>query len=226
MFERKCMSDVIRDRIAGRIYDGSLQPGERLRELAIAEEFGTSQTPVREALRELEALRLVHSEAYKGTRVREITAREMTEVYLVRAILEQRAAELAGARLENNVEPLNQAVDRICDSAADGDVDGYARHNLDFHRQIVVAADNMVLLQTWDSLRFEAKIRINLIRKMPSIVERAAEHRPIVAALRLGDGDAAGRLLREHSESFAAVWAEEAAAQLKTQEMEAQETSS
>ncbi|WP_417749678.1 GntR family transcriptional regulator [Rosistilla oblonga] len=226
MFERKCMSDVIRDRIAGRIYDGSLQPGERLRELAIAEEFGTSQTPVREALRELEALRLVHSEAYKGTRVREITAREMTEVYLVRAILEQRAAELAGARLENNVEPLNQAVDRICDSAADGDVDGYARHNLDFHRQIVVAADNMVLLQTWDSLRFEAKIRINLIRKMPSIVERAAEHRPIVAALRLGDGDAAGRLLREHSESFAAVWAEEAAAQLKTQEMESQETSS
>ncbi len=226
MFERKCMSDVIRDRIAGRIYDGSLQPGERLRELAIAEEFGTSQTPVREALRELEALRLVHSEAYKGTRVREITAREMTEVYLVRAILEQRAAELAGSRLENNVEPLNQAVDRICDSAAEGDVDGYARHNLDFHRQIVVAADNMVLLQTWDSLRFEAKIRINLIRKMPSIVERAAEHRPIVAALRRGDGDAAGRLLREHSESFAAVWAEEAAAQLKTQEVESQETSS
>ncbi|WP_417736980.1 GntR family transcriptional regulator [Rosistilla oblonga] len=220
------MSDVIRDRIAGRIYDGSLQPGERLRELAIAEEFGTSQTPVREALRELEALRLVHSEAYKGTRVREITAREMTEVYLVRAILEQRAAELAGSRLENNVEPLNQAVDRICDSAAEGDVDGYARHNLDFHRQIVVAADNMVLLQTWDSLRFEAKIRINLIRKMPSIVERAAEHRPIVAALRRGDGDAAGRLLREHSESFAAVWAEEAAAQLKTQEVESQETSS
>ncbi len=226
MFERKCMSDVIRDRIAGRIYDGSLQPGERLRELAIAEEFGTSQTPVREALRELEALRLVHSEAYKGTRVREITAREMTEVYLVRAILEQRAAELAGARLENNVEPLDRAVDRICDSAADGDVDGYARHNLDFHRQIVVAADNMVLLQAWDSLRFEAKIRINLIRKMPSIVERAAEHRPIVAALRRGDGDAAGRLLREHSESFAAVWAEEAAAQLKTQQTESQETSS
>lgn len=226
MFERKCMSDVIRDRIAGRIYDGSLQPGERLRELAIAEEFGTSQTPVREALRELEALRLVHSEAYKGTRVREITAREMTEVYLVRAILEQRAAELAGPRLENNVEPLDQAVDRICESAAEGDVDGYARHNLDFHRQIVVAADNMVLLQTWDSLRFEAKIRINLIRKMPSIVDRAAEHRPIVAALRRGDGDAAGRLLREHSESFAAVWAEEAAAQLKTQEMDSQQTSS
>lgn len=226
MFERKCMSDVIRDRIAGRIYDGSLQPGERLRELAIAEEFGTSQTPVREALRELEALRLVHSEAYKGTRVREITAREMTEVYLVRAILEQRAAELAGPRLENNVEPLGQAVDRICESAAEGDVDGYARHNLDFHRQIVVAADNMVLLQTWDSLRFEAKIRINLIRKMPSIVDRAAEHRPIVAALRRGDGDAAGRLLREHSESFAAVWAEEAAAQLKTQEMDSQQTSS
>ncbi|MCC9604706.1 GntR family transcriptional regulator [Blastopirellula sp. JC732] len=210
MVKRQCMSDEIRDTLATRIYDGSLQPGERLIELAIAQEFGTSQTPVREALRELEAMRLVQSEPYKGTRVREITPREMAEAYLVRAILEQRAAELAAPRFQNSIDRLQQKVDEICESAARGDIDAYARSNMEFHRAIVAAADNQVLLQSWDALQFDARIRVNLFRKNKAIVDRAAEHQPIIDALARGDGDEAGRLLREHSESFAAVWAQEA----------------
>lgn len=211
MVHRQCMSDEIRNTLATRIYDGTLAPGARLIELAIAEEFGTSQTPVREALRELEAMRLVQSEPYKGTRVREITPREMAESYLVRAILEQRAAELAGPSFKNAAKPLRKLVKEICAAAKRGDVDGYAQGNLEFHRSIVVAADNLVLLQSWDALRFESRIRVNLFRKNKAIVARAAEHLPIVEALERGDGFEAGRLLRDHSESFAAVWAQEAA---------------
>lgn len=209
MVKRQCMSDEIRNALAQRIYDGSLMPNARLIELSIAEEFGTSQTPVREALRELEAMRLVQSEPYKGTRVRQITPREMAEAYMVRAILEQRAAELAATRFENNTSALEATVERICDSAKRGDIDAYAQGNLDFHRSIVAAADNLVLLQSWDSLRFEARIRVNLFRKENAIVARAAEHHPIVVALKQGDGIEAGRLLREHSESFAEAWAKE-----------------
>ncbi|PQO44621.1 GntR family transcriptional regulator [Blastopirellula marina] len=210
MVKRQCMSDEIRDTLATRIYDGTLPPGERLIELAIAQEFGTSQTPVREALRELEAMRLVQSEPYKGTRVREITPREMAESYLVRAILEQRAAELAAPHFQKSSDLLQKKADEICAAAEQGDIDGYARSNMEFHRCIVEAADNLVLLQCWDALQFEARIRVNLFRKNKAIVARAAEHAPIVEALRRGDGAEAGRLLREHSESFAAVWAKEA----------------
>lgn len=209
MVKRQCMSDEIRNALAQRIYDGSLQPNARLIELTIAEEFGTSQTPVREALRELEAMRLVHSEPYKGTRVREITPREMAEAYMVRAILEQRAAELAAPGFQDNVASLEATVKQICESAERGDIDAYAQGNLDFHRSIVVAANNLVLLQSWDALRFEARIRVNLFRKANSIVARAKEHHPILAALSEGDGIEAGRLLREHSESFANAWAKE-----------------
>ena len=99
---RHCMSDRIRETLAQRIYDGELAPGDRLIELDIAREFDTSQTPVREALRELETLRLVESVPYRGTRVRGISDREMTEAYTVRGALEQLAGELAAAHLKND----------------------------------------------------------------------------------------------------------------------------
>src|SRR4051812_24212981 len=87
-FDRQCMSDQIRDTLTSKIFDGRLQPGDRLVELEIAREFDTSQTPVREALRELESLRLVESAPYRGTRVRAISDREMFESYTVRGVLE------------------------------------------------------------------------------------------------------------------------------------------
>jgi DNA-binding GntR family transcriptional regulator len=201
-FERDCMSDRICRVLAERIIAGLLLPGERLVEMRIAEEFSTSQAPVREALRELEALRLVQSEPYRGTRVREVGEREMAEAYAVRAVLEQAAAESAAPILKGNVEGLRRCLDELRASALAEDREGYARHDVDFHRGIVEAADNKILLQTWDSLGFEARVRIMLARKNPDLPRFAHCHDPILDALEAGDGPTAGRLLREHAESF------------------------
>ena len=200
--DRDCMSDRIRRVLAERIIGGILAPGERLVEMRIAEEFRTSQAPVREALRELETLRLVESEPYRGTRVRDVGEREMAEAYAVRAVLEQAAAEAAAPALKGNVEGLRQTLVRLHEAAVAGDREGYARHNLDFHRGIVEAAGNRILLQTWDSLGFETRIRITLSRKDHDMLRHVGCHDPIVDALEAGDGLQAGRLLREHAESF------------------------
>lgn len=200
--ERDCMSDRIRRVLAERIISGVLAPGERLVEMRIAEEFKTSQAPVREALRELETLRLVHSEPYRGTRVREVGEREMDEAYAVRAVLEQAAAEAAAPLLKGNVECLRRINEALHASALAGDREGYARHNIDFHRGIVEASGNRILLQTWDSLGFEVRLRIKLARRGHDIAVAANCHDPILEALEAGDGPTAGRLLREHSESF------------------------
>jgi DNA-binding GntR family transcriptional regulator len=202
VLERACMSDRIRRVLAERIIAGQYAPGERLVEMRIAEEFRTSQAPVREALRELETLRLVESEPYRGTRVREVGEREMAEAYAVRAVLEQAAAEVAAPILKGNVEKLRLCLDELKAVALAGDQDGYAHHNLNFHRQIIQASDNKILLQTWDSLGFEIRVRISLARQVPDLVPRAASHDPILEALNKGDGPTAGRLLREHAESF------------------------
>lgn len=205
--DRQCMSDRIRSSLASRIFDGTLKAGERLVELEIAREFDTSQTPVREALRELESLQLVESVPYRGTRVREISDREMIEAYTVRGVLEQLAAELAAPRLKGNVASIRASLNKIHEAAKVGDLEEYARHNLDFHRKIVLASDNAVLIQSWDRLSFEARVRLHLTRRYePKLVERAREHDGPLDALEAGDGITAGRLLRDHAESCKQRW--------------------
>lgn len=208
-YDRQCMSDRIRQVLTSRIFDGTLKAGDRLVELEIAREFDTSQTPVREALRELESLRLVDSIPYRGTRVREISSREMVEAYTVRGALEQLAGELAAPRLQGNVTQIRESLARIHEAAQDRDIEAYARNNMDFHRAIVLASDNNVLIQSWDNLAFEPRVRLHLqTRPEPRLVDRAREHDPIVDALEAGDGVLAGQFLRSHAESCKKRWCE------------------
>src|SRR4051794_12073537 len=200
--QRDCMRDQIRRVLVQRILEGYYKPGDRLVELQIARELKTSQGPVREALRELEALRLVESETYRGTRVRALSEREREEAGQVRGVLEQAAAQWAAVALKRNVAPLRAVLEAIRNSAALGDRDGYARHNMAFHRLIVEAAGNPVLLRLWESLMLEARTRIGLSQRDIDMTAAAETHVPIVEALDRGDGETAGRLLRGHAEVF------------------------
>ena len=78
---RSSLREQIREVIVGRIMDGTYAPGDRIVELQLAQELGTSQAPVREAIRELEAMRLVTSEPHRGARVRDVTDKDLAEVY-------------------------------------------------------------------------------------------------------------------------------------------------
>ncbi len=115
------LREQIREHILEGIISGRWQPGERIVERRIATELEVSQTPVREALRELESLRLIESAPNKGVRVRNLTAADLEESYPVRAGLEAIAAELAADRLaldcsalEPHVAALYEA-DRVSD---------------------------------------------------------------------------------------------------------------
>src|SRR3954447_17756007 len=137
---RDCMRAQICRELVRRIVEETYRPGERLVELQVARELKTSQGPVREAFRELEALRLVESETYRGTRVRAHSAREMEETGQVRGMIEQMAAECAARVFQENVSALRDEMEAIRAAAADRDIDGYARHIKNFHRLIVEAA--------------------------------------------------------------------------------------
>ena len=199
--QRDCMRAHIRRALLKRILDGTYCPGDRLKELQIAREFQTSQGPVREALRELEALRLVESETYRGTRVRAIGPEERRETGEVRGVLEQ-AAALKATRLKGNVAPLRTELNAIREAAAAGDLDAYSRRNTAFHRRIVEAGGNAVLLRVWDSLMLEVRTRIGLNELTLDLRAVAETHVPILDALERGDGALAGELLREHAAMF------------------------
>ena len=78
----------------------------------------------------------------------------------------------------------------------------YARQDLAFHRMIVAAAGNQVLLESWDALHFDIRTRVFLGHSTPSLRSTLDLHDEIVKALIQGKGKLAGRLLREHSEAF------------------------
>ncbi|MGC4004739.1 MAG: GntR family transcriptional regulator [Pirellulales bacterium] len=204
------MSDRIRDQIAERIIEGKLSPGARLVEKDLAREFDVSQAPVREALRELEQLRLVESEPYRGSRVRGIGDREMAEAYAVRGVLEQLAGETAAKFFHTrpaSVAELRELADRLERSASIGDIDDYSACNMSFHSRIVDEADNSLLKRNWEALSFEARVRIQLKSiKDIDLVARAREHHAIIDALEAGDGATAGRLLRTHADQCLKRW--------------------
>jgi len=199
---RDSMRHQIKQLLLERIMDGTYKPGDRLVELQIAQEFKTSQAPVREALRDLEALRVVESESYRGTRVREVTERELRETYQVRGVLEELAAQLAAPRLKGNVKALEREMAGIVKSARANDVKSYVEHNTAFHRKIIESADNAILLRAWDGLVMETRSRITLLHLKSDLTKTAREHEPILEALRDGDGAKAGRLLRAHIDAF------------------------
>lgn len=197
---RDCMSDRIKRVILERISNGTYSPGERLVELQIAKEFETSQAPIREALCELEAMRIVETQPYKGTRVREVSEKELYECIQIRAALEMLAAEQVEDRILENLESLRQKALRTVEAAKERDVRAYSKANLEFHRAIVLASGNETLLMVWDSLAPEVRMVASAQKNSDKLREGANDHLDIVDAFAEGDNRLAGRLLKKHAE--------------------------
>lgn len=199
---RTVLRHQIREILLKRILSGEYAPGVRLVEMQLAKEFGTSQSPVREALRELELLRFVESEAYKGTRVRAVSLEELAEIFPVRAALEDLAAREAATKLDGKVSKLEGEFEEMVRAAGEGELLELAQHDVRFHQYIVEAAGNGILLDTWRSLRVEARTIITALKADVDLIEIAEMHRPLLEALADKSPEEAGKALRWHFEAL------------------------
>ena len=196
--KRTCMRDRIRDVLVGRILDGTYPAGTQLKELALAREFGVSQAPIREALRELEGSGLVTSERFRGTRVRGADYEEMRESYELRCLMEERAIELAAPFSKELVEELALRARGMASAVAEHDSERYIDEALGFHRRLIQASGNRTFLTVWDSLHWDVRGRIALRRvaqrgDLKPLIEL---HRSLCARLRAGDTRAAAGKVR------------------------------
>src|SRR5260221_4862693 len=98
--DRRVFRDEIREQLIEDILSGRLPPGTRIVETRLAQQFGVSQAPVREALRDLALFGFVVSSPFRGTQVRQITPEELLEIYPIRAALEGVAARAAATRID------------------------------------------------------------------------------------------------------------------------------
>lgn len=213
---REALVDSLAADIQTRVLSGELPSGTRLRQEALAAEFGVSRTPVREALRKLQESGLVELAPNRGAIVRMLTPHEIRDAYEVRAELEGLAAGLAARRIrQDQLERLRVAQagfrDALRQTAARRSDGGptttaedrlrWSRANDAFHQGIHAAGGNAVLDATLSGLRRSIPrdlSRIVLGESTSVLAENVAEHDAILEAIERRDEEAARRLMHEH----------------------------
>jgi DNA-binding GntR family transcriptional regulator len=176
---------------------GVYRPGDRLVESELADRFGVSRTPVREALQRLETQSMLTRDG-RSLIVASLDHNQLAELYVVRAELEGLAARLAAKHAtEEEVRVLRHMVDE--DRALTGDPQAMSQANRRFHKQIHLASHNRYLVQQLDLVyRSMALMATTSLAAEGRTEATLDEHAAIVDAISAGDGDAAYAALRTH----------------------------
>ena len=186
------------DLLLAEIEEGGLPPGTRLREAELAERLAISRTPVREALKRLELQGLVAHEPHHGAVVAALEYGQVTELYLLREVLEGTAARLAAQHATAvEIGVLQGMVAR--DHALLGQPQTLARSNRQFHQQIRDTARNRYLAIALENLRLSLALLAGTTLGAPGrAAQSVAEHAGIVACIAARDCDGAEAAARGH----------------------------
>lgn len=196
---------TLREQVAAilrnRILDGTIQPGERIKEIDISKEFNISRGPVREALRQIEQEGLVQYEANRGCTVRELTYDNLNEMYQIRVALEKLAVEIIdGKYSETTIEKLQMEVVALDEAVRHQMLSEIVAHDEAFHSLLVAEAKSDRLFKIWKSFEGENAAAYYTMKQhelMPA--ERIRRnHQWIVDACKEGDCKKICALIHEH----------------------------
>ncbi|MEO3414436.1 GntR family transcriptional regulator [Roseovarius sp. CAU 1744] len=193
-------ADNIAEELEELIFDGTFSDGERLDEVRLAQQFGVSRTPLREAFQRLALSGLVELIPRRGAFVRQPGPVDLLEMFEVMAELEAVCGRLAAMRIsESALQDLRGANDK-CKKAVDaGNPDSYYAENERFHRIIYHQSGNSFLENEAVKLHKRLKpFRRQQLRFRGRMAQSMAEHEAIVQALDSGDAESAANALRSH----------------------------
>ena len=194
----RALYEEVAELLRQRIFRRDLQPGSWIDELKIAEEYGISRTPLREALKVLAAEGLVTMKVRRGAYVTEVSEKDLANVYHLLGLLEADAAAVV-ARTASAEQLAELRVLHAELAAATGDRDHFFELNERFHLRLLEIADNRWRDQMVADLRKVMKLnRHNSLFKSGRMQESLAEHQRILDALLARDADAAQARMREH----------------------------
>lgn len=196
----RTLTSTVADRLRTLIIDGTIPPGSPLRLNALADRLDVSITPVREAIRVLEAERLVITSPHRGATVLRISSDEVEEIYAMRVGLEHLAARRAMERiLPNEVLALRDQFEVMATAARREDLDRFSSEDRRFHQMLYVCAGRPPLLTkilglTQSSFR-ATKLAYGIWRPLMLGLDA---HRPLMEAIEAGDPDRVARMTYEH----------------------------
>ena len=192
------LREKILETIRDAILKGSLKPGERVSEPDLAERFGISRTPIREAFRQLESEGYLEVIPRKGAVVASLSERDIEEFYAIKILLEGFAARMAAENLAaKDIERLETINERLKQIAKDGDVKNFFRVHNEFHEVFIKAAGNEKLYEMINQLvmRFK-RLRLASLAHPGRMEISVEEHRNMIEAFKQRDGERADNLVR------------------------------
>jgi len=199
--ETRTRAEEIRLRLADDIVCGRLAPGIALEEEELARQFGVSRTPVREAIRQLEAIGLAVARPHRGAVVAPITAERLDEMFSVLGELEAVCARECATRMAGGERGALSALhERMRQAVRDGELEAYAGLNDSFHDAIGNGSANGFLTD----LTLSVRARLQPFRKaqfyasLERLSQSWAEHDRVVTAILQGSGPAAENAMRDH----------------------------
>lgn len=196
----KRKAKLIATAIEARIIKRELKPGDRLRERLLAEEFGVSRTPVREAIRQLVETRLVTDNGRRGALVASLSISELLDAFLVVAELEGLAARQAAKRMRH--EQIIKAFDAnaLCQKASVvKDTETFNAMNMVFHNLIIAGSHNAMLQSQLSTARTITFPYRHYVSSLPGYMAQSVEeHDALLKAISNSQGDAAYQLMRDH----------------------------
>ena len=199
--ERRVFREEIREQLIEDILNGRLAPGARIVETRIAQQFGVSQGPVREALRDLELFGFVVSSPFRGTQVRKISTQDLLEIYPIRAALEGVAARAAAGRIDDaTLAQLEDLIGEMREAAVRDDHRTAVDADQAFHHTIVKASGNRMLEHVWQTMRLSITTCVTHSLTHRSLHEIAERHVNVLEALRARDPQRAEAAIRRHIE--------------------------
>ena len=204
---RKVFREEIRSAIRDAIFAGELGPGDRIIETFWAKELGVSQGPVREAIRDLEAQGLVETVPFKGSRVRTLTEKDVRDNYSVRICLESKSVrdaidQLPEGGMTELTEQLQEIVEEMDRHAGQGDLRRFTECDTAFHRAIIDATGNQVLLRLWEQCNMRNWFSVSALTESVSLKQLQRGHQRLLEQLRARDRGGAVSTIEDHLTSL------------------------
>lgn len=200
---RKVFREEIRNTIRNAIFAGELQPGEKINEIFWAKTLGVSQGPVREAIRDLEAMDLVETVPFKGSRVRTMTEKDIRDNYSVRICLESKSIldaieQLSNEALKELADRLQEILGEMDDCARQGDLRHFTERDADFHRAIIEATGNRVLLRLWEQCNMRNWFSVSALTEAESLKRLQQGHQRLLEEIAARNAGAAASTIEDH----------------------------
>lgn len=203
ILQTQSLSSAVFASLENAILAGEMEPGERINESAIAEKYGVSRGPVREAFRRLEEAGLVDIVVNRGVFVKKLAFEDALEIYQIRAALFAFAGRVLAHRITNEqIAVLEGLIDEMEAAAAGQDAGTYYARNLEFHASLMRFTGYRRLVRLYDGLNKE--LHVFRRRGLDDAANRqtsSRQHRAIIEALRDGSPGHIARVMRSHSMS-------------------------